>query len=165
MSIQGSKLHMHRSHPHQSIRDSTAKDNSTRGTNRAKAPSCTNSTRANRAKAASTNSTRTRARTNPGANQESAKGSTLSDTRHLIAAWAEVYPNIGKQRNSKEWESVASNLNKALAENVIKIYRSGDQCKSKMKNLIDAYKVAKDHNSRSGVENKDSQTSRSWIKC
>ena len=32
---------------------------------------------------------------------------TDPDIRHLIAAWAEIYPEIGKQRNSREWETIA----------------------------------------------------------
>ena len=56
---------------------------------------------------------------------------------------------ISKHRNSNAWETVAKQLTKMLKEHGMSAYRSGSQCKTRMKTLEDEYKKVKDHNNRS----------------
>jgi hypothetical protein len=70
--------------------------------------------------------------------------------RHLLAIWQENYKNIGKKRNKAVWDEIAKELNIELLANGIKAIRTGQQCKSKIKNLTDEYKKVSDANSKSG---------------
>ena len=75
-----------------------------------------------------------------------------AETRYLLDIWAEHQP-LSKRRNATAWDNIAKELNKVLAENGIASFRTGAQCKGRVKYLEEEYKKVKDHNSRSGNDN------------
>lgn len=72
-----------------------------------------------------------------------------AETRYLISVWKNHYP-VSKRHNSKEWASIAKELNAMLQAQGLNGYRSGEQCKARMNNLEYEYKKCKDHNNKSG---------------
>lgn len=72
-----------------------------------------------------------------------------AETRFLLELWKEKFP-ISKRRNGNAWDAIAKQLNRLLKENGLSSFRSGAQCKSRVKYLEDEYKRVKDHNKRSG---------------
>ena len=72
-----------------------------------------------------------------------------AETRFLLELWRDSFP-ITKRRNSAVWDSIANKLNSLLKDQGISRFRTGTQCKARIKYLQDEYKRVKDHNSRSG---------------
>ena len=75
-----------------------------------------------------------------------------AETRYLLDIWAEHQP-LSKRRNATAWDTIAKELNKVLAENGIATFRTGAQCKCRLKYLEEEYKKVRDHNNRSGNDN------------
>ena len=63
--------------------------------------------------------------------------------------WRDDFP-ISKKRNSTVCDAIVKKLNSIFKDQGIPSYRTGTQCKSRIKYLQDEYKRVKDHNSRSG---------------
>ena len=74
---------------------------------------------------------------------------TDAETRYLLELWRDNIP-ISKKRNSTVWDAIAKKLNSILKDQEIPSYRTGTQCKARIKYLQDEYKRVKDHNFRSG---------------
>ena len=72
-----------------------------------------------------------------------------AETRFLLEIWRDSFP-ISRRRNSGAWDTIAKKLNNILKEQKISSFRTGVQCKARIKYLQDEYKRVKDHNSRSG---------------
>ena len=70
-------------------------------------------------------------------------------SRYLLELWRDNFP-ISKKRNSTVWDAIAKKLNYIFKDQGIPSYRTGTQCKARIKYLQDEYKRVKDHNSRSG---------------
>lgn len=85
----------------------------------------------------------------------SSRGKNWSDqeTRFLLDLWRDQYP-VSKKRNAVIWDTISKDLNKQLKEHGINSFRSGPQCKARIKALEDSYKKVKDHNNRSGNDDK-----------
>ena len=66
-----------------------------------------------------------------------------AETRFLITLWGEQYQNISQQRNAKAWDVVARLLNQKLAQCGFETFRSGQQCKGRMKSVVFDYKTTK----------------------
>ena len=66
-----------------------------------------------------------------------------AETRFLITLWAEQHQNISQQRNAKAWDVVARLLNQKLAQCGFETFRSGQQCKGRMKSVVFDYKTTK----------------------
>ena len=78
-----------------------------------------------------------------------------AETRWLIEIWSEHQP-LSKRRNASQWDKISKELNEVLSKNSIATYRSGDQCKARMKYLEEQYKEVKDHNGGSGRDRDNS---------
>lgn len=63
--------------------------------------------------------------------------------------WRDNFP-ISKRRNSTIWDDISKKLNKILRDQGLSNFRTGLQCKARIKSLEDEYKKVKDHNGRSG---------------
>ena len=72
-----------------------------------------------------------------------------AETRFLLEIWRDSFP-ISRRRSSGAWDTIAKKLNNILKEQKISIFRTGVQCKARIKYLQDEYKRVKDHNSPSG---------------
>ena len=83
------------------------------------------------------------------------RGSSWTDaeTRYLFELWRDNFP-FSKKRNSTVWDAIAKKLNSIFKDQGIPSYRTGAQCKARIKYLQDEYKRVKDHNSRSGNNRK-----------
>ena len=79
---------------------------------------------------------------------------TDPETRYLLAIWADRYETLKRSRNAKEWKEVAKQLNQQLQEQGITKYRSGEQCRTRMGNLVSNYKEVKDHTNRYAIISK-----------
>lgn len=77
-----------------------------------------------------------------------------AETRFLIALWGEQYQNISQQRNAKAWDEVARLLNQKLAQCGFETFRTGQQCKGRMKSIVFDYKTTKKRLSESGAEDR-----------
>ena len=77
-----------------------------------------------------------------------------AETRFLIALWGEQHQNISQQRNAKAWDGVARFLNQKLAQCGFETFRTGQQCKGRMKSIIFDYKTAKKRMSESGDDDR-----------
>lgn len=77
-----------------------------------------------------------------------------AETRFLIALWGEQYQNISQQRNAKAWDEVARLLNQKLAHCGFETFRTGQQCKGRMKSIVFDYKTAKKRLSESGEDDR-----------
>lgn len=77
-----------------------------------------------------------------------------AETRFLIALWGEQYQNISQQRNAKAWDVVARLLNQKLAQCGFETFRSGQQCKGRMKSIVFDYKTTKKRILESGDEDR-----------
>lgn len=73
-----------------------------------------------------------------------------AETRFLITLWGEQYENISQQRNAKAWDIVARLLNQKLAQCGFETFRTGQQCKGRMKSIVFDYRTAKKRISESG---------------
>ncbi|XP_022806343.1 uncharacterized protein LOC111343433 [Stylophora pistillata] len=62
-----------------------------------------------------------------------------AETRFLLDLWRDSFP-ISKRRNGAAWESITKKLNGVLKEQGISTFRTGAQCKARMKYLQDEYK-------------------------
>ena len=85
----------------------------------------------------------------PGSSRNRCPNWSDAETRFLLELWRDSFP-ISKRRNGAAWDSIAKKLNGVLKEQGISTFRTGTQCKARMKYLQDEYKRVKDHNSRSG---------------
>ena len=85
----------------------------------------------------------------PGSSRNRCPNWSDAETRFLLELWRDSFP-ISKRRNGAAWDSIAKKLNGVLKEQGISTFRTGAQCKARMKYLQDEYKRVKDHNSRSG---------------
>lgn len=72
-----------------------------------------------------------------------------AETRFLLEIWRDSFP-ISRRRNSGAWDTIAKKLNNILKGQKISSFRTGVQCKARIKYLQDEYKRVKDHNSRCG---------------
>lgn len=77
-----------------------------------------------------------------------------AETRFLIALWGEQYQNISQQRNAKAWDVVARLLNQKLAQCGFETFRSGQQCKGRMKSIVFDYKTTKKRILESGGDDR-----------
>lgn len=77
-----------------------------------------------------------------------------AETRFLIALWAEQYQNISQQRNAKAWDVVARLLNQKLAQCGFETFRTGQQCKGRMKSIVFDYKTTKKRIIESGDDDR-----------
>ena len=77
-----------------------------------------------------------------------------AETRFLIALWGEQYQNISQQRNAKAWDVVARLLNQKLAQCGFETFRSGQQCKGRMKSIVFDYKTTKKRILESGDDDR-----------
>lgn len=77
-----------------------------------------------------------------------------AETRFLIALWGEQYQNISQQRNAKAWDEVARLLNQKLAQCGFETFRTGQQCKGRMKSIVFDYKTTKKRLSESGGDDR-----------
>ena len=77
-----------------------------------------------------------------------------AETRFLITLWGEQYQNISQQRNAKAWDIVARLLNQKLAQCGFETFRTGQQCKGRMKSIVFDYKTAKKRISESGEDDR-----------
>lgn len=77
-----------------------------------------------------------------------------AETRFLIALWGEQYQNISQQRNAKAWDGVARLLNQKLAQCGFETFRSGQQCKGRMKSIVFDYKTTKKRIIESGDDDR-----------
>ena len=66
-----------------------------------------------------------------------------AETRFLIGFWAEQHQNISQQRNAKAWDIVARLLNQKLAQCGFETFRTGQQCKGRMKSIVFDYRTTK----------------------
>lgn len=66
-----------------------------------------------------------------------------AETRFLITLWGEQYQNISQQRNAKAWDVVARLLNQKLAQCGFETFRTGQQCKGRIKSIVFDYKTTK----------------------
>lgn len=66
-----------------------------------------------------------------------------AETRFLITFWGEQYKSISQQRNAKAWDIVARLLNQKLAQCGFETFRTGQQCKGRMKSIVFDYRTAK----------------------
>ena len=71
------------------------------------------------------------------------------EIRYLLTVWKDHFP-VSKRNNSSAWENIAKELNQLLKDQGLSSFRTGSQCKSKIKNLEDEFKRVKDHNNKSG---------------
>ena len=87
----------------------------------------------------------------PGAtNRNRGSNWTDAETSYLLELWRDNFP-ISMKRNSTVWDALAKKLKSIFKDNKgIPSYRTGMQCKARIKYLKDKYKRVKDHNSRSG---------------
>ena len=74
---------------------------------------------------------------------------TDAETWYLLELWRDNIP-ISKKRNSTVRDAIAKKLNSIFKDQGIPSYRTGTQCKARIKYLQEEYKRVKDHNSRSG---------------
>ena len=72
-----------------------------------------------------------------------------AETRFLLEIWRNSF-SISSRRNTGAWDTIAKKLNNIPKEQKISSFRTGVQCKARIKYLQDEYKRVKDHNSRSG---------------
>ena len=77
-----------------------------------------------------------------------------AETRFLIALWAEQYQNISQQRNAKAWDVIARLLNQKLAQCGFETFRTGQQCKGRMKSIVFDYKTTKKRIIESGNDDR-----------
>ena len=77
-----------------------------------------------------------------------------AETRFLINLWSEQHQNISQQRNAKAWDVVARLLNQKLAQCGFETFRTGQQCKGRMKSIVFDYKTAKKRISESGEDDR-----------
>ena len=77
-----------------------------------------------------------------------------AETRFLIALWAEQHQNISQQRNAKAWDIVARLLNQKLAQCGFETFRTGQQCKGRMKSIVFDYKTTKKRIIESGDDDR-----------
>lgn len=77
-----------------------------------------------------------------------------AETRFLIALWAEQYQNISQQRNAKAWDVVARLLNQKLSQCGFETFRTGQQCKGRMKSIVFDYKTTKKRIVESGDDDR-----------
>ena len=90
----------------------------------------------------------------PGATNRNRRSNwTDAETSYLLELWMDNFP-ISKKRNSTVWDAIAKKLNSIFKDKGIPSYRTGTQCKARIKYLQDKYKRVKDHNSRSGNNRK-----------
>lgn len=73
-----------------------------------------------------------------------------AETRFLITFWGEQYKSISQQRNAKAWDIVARLLNQKLAQCGFETFRTGQQCKGRMKSVVFDYRTAKKRISETG---------------
>ena len=85
----------------------------------------------------------------PGSSRNRCPNWSDAETRFLLESWTDSFP-ISKRGNGAAWDSIAKKLNGVLKEQGISTFRTGAQCKARMKYLQDEYKRVKNHNSRSG---------------
>ena len=87
----------------------------------------------------------------PGAtNRNRGSNWTDAETSYLLELWRDNFP-ISMKRNSTVWDALAKKLKSIFKDSKgIPSYRTGMQCKARIKYLKDKYKRVKDHNSRSG---------------
>ena len=75
---------------------------------------------------------------------------TDAETSYLLELWRDNFPT-SKKSNRTVWDAIAKKLNSIFKDNKgIPSYRTGTQCKARIKYLQAKYKRVKDHNSRSG---------------
>ena len=86
-----------------------------------------------------------------------------AETRFLLETWRDSFP-ISRRRNSGAWDTIAKKLNNILKEQKISSFRTGVQCKARIKYLQDEYKRVKDHNSRSRNDREPLNTSKKSTK-
>lgn len=73
-----------------------------------------------------------------------------AETRFLITFWGEQFKSISQQRNAKAWDIVARLLNQKLAQCGFETFRTGQQCKGRMKSIVFDYRMAKKRISETG---------------
>lgn len=78
------------------------------------------------------------------------------ETRILLSVWREYFPKLKNKRNTaKIWETIARDVNRQLTKAGESLFRSGEQCRRRIKNLESNYKTVVDGMGRSGNGDKD----------
>lgn len=79
-----------------------------------------------------------------------------NETRILLSVWRDRFPELKNKRNTaKIWAEIAKELNRRLEKAGETLFRKGEQCKRRIKNLENEYKVVMDEKGRSGNGGKD----------
>lgn len=78
------------------------------------------------------------------------------ETRMLLSLWRDHFIELKNKRNtSKIWDEIAKKLNRKLQKAGETLFRKGEQCKRRIKNLEKEYKVVMDAKGRSGNGDKN----------
>lgn len=72
------------------------------------------------------------------------------ETKILLQIWSECRESLKKKRNKAVWDTITEDLNDICKDLDGFTARNASQVKTKMKNLLDAYKDAKTKNSKTG---------------